>query len=168
MIDVYINSETETELLEKSKKYWISNNNKTQYQKGFIGRGNYPYLPVFLGLLGEKAFSILIKKDIDFEYKLYGDSGYDFIYKNKKINIKNTITKNKNIAGYIKKNKKHVSDIFVFCRTYRNQNTQTKISFKGYITRKDLFNTGYETGIDGKEMYVVKTVDLKPLNEIIY
>ena len=170
MIDVYINCNTKKYLLEQSKKYWISNNNKTQYQKGFIGNGDYPYLPVFLGLLGEKAFSIITKTEIDFEYKLFGDGGYDFLYKNKKINIKNTITKNQNVAGYIKKHKKHHSDFYVFCRTFnfKNFNNNTKVTFKGYITKTELINMPFKAGLDGKDMYVIENKNLNNLGDLIY
>ena len=172
-MEVVISNKTKNYLYSKSKNFWISKNNFTEYERGFLGNGKKPFLPVFFGLLGEKAFSIITKKNVNFNYIVGGDKGYDFILNNKKINVKLSLNKNKKIAGYIKVKKLYNCDIFVFSKTNFNQNKidtnqNVNVKFLGYLDKKDLGKQPKRNGIDGKPMYVVDVNNLKPMRELIY
>ena len=76
-------------LAKKRAKYKNEHWQQNKYRKGLLNSDKNPYLSERLGVYGEMAFSKFLGKiPLDENISDIGDPGYDFIYKNKKIDTK--------------------------------------------------------------------------------
>ena len=138
-----------------------SNKKKGVWGKGIINTDEDPHKAERVGILGEVALSKLISVPADLEYREKGDK-QDFVYKNKKIDVKTNFYLNSKQVGYIKcalfnKNTYTATkvlfshfdkDIFVFSFLDKEdrKNKEAVICFIGFIFRSDLCMKYIEPG----------------------
>jgi hypothetical protein len=155
------------ELAKQRGKYYNSNWQQNKYRKGIANSDSDDYYIERLGLYGELTMSKILGIEIDKKIYDDGDPGYDFVYKNKKIDVKCQLYlpldlyQNKKIYGefYINATnqygniRNYKSDIIVFTSIesakYLKDNKEIDISKKDFRLGKDKISDTINVKIHG-------------------
>lgn len=159
--------------LDASQHFW-ANSKKGTYGKGLCNSQQDPTKATRTGLLGELAFSKVLKVDVDFSYKENGDK-YDALLGDLTVDFKCS-RKNygEGLIYHSSESGRKIpldKDIYAFSFiNYDNPKTQeASVTLVGFATRQDVLDKAVvKKGYLGTHLnYVISHQHLKPIEDLI-